>query len=323
MPKTRDIWPREDGLTIGFLNINSARHKVDDIAYILNNSGKRFHIFGFAESRLTKSIHDNEMQVDGYDIIRLDPQAPKATGLLVYISKTLTFSRLNSLENFNVETIWIELKFKHSKSLFVGFLYRNPSETVDWYNRFEDMMDAVSLKNKELILLGDFNIDLKLSKPKWTIQYKTYNLEQVIDKPTRITEHSETIIDHIYANTKKHLKEICSPNVGCSDHCAICITWLKKKTKIPKPGHKEIYYRCFSKFDEDKFQIDLLNANLQYVYQIRDPDDAVNYWVKQFCQVYNKHAPLLKKRVQYKTKPPWLTKEIEKEIQYRDYLKKI
>ena len=44
MPSTIDTWPSKDGLQVGFLNINSARDKKDDISNILCNSGNNFHI---------------------------------------------------------------------------------------------------------------------------------------------------------------------------------------------------------------------------------------------------------------------------------------
>ena len=96
----------------------------------------------------------------------------------------------------------------------------------------------------------------------------------------------------------------------------------KKGIKIPKAGHKEIIYRCFSNFNKELFLFDLLNSNLNYVYQITDPDNALNFWIDTFLYVYNKHAPFKTQRVRYQTKPPWLTEKIEKEMRFRDYLLK-
>ena len=69
----------------------------------------------------------------------------------------------------------------------------------------------------------------------------------------------------------------------------------KKHVKIPKAGHTEIYYRCFSRFDKDVFLNDLIKSGLEHVYQIRDPDAALEYWINTFSAVYNRHAPFQKK----------------------------
>ena len=228
MPITKETWPSNEGLRVGFLNINNARNKSEDIASILQNFDKGFHCFGFAESRLSDVISDSDLSIPGYDIIRLDPHLPKSTGLLAYCSKSITFNRLQNLENYSIESLWIEIKIKYSKPIILGFIYRNPAEHTDWYDRFSLLMDTVLLEGKEIIIMGDFNIDLSKPNTKWINNYTIHHLEQLIDRPTRITAHSKTLIDHIYVNTKQNITEICCPYYVCSDHFPICLTWMKK-----------------------------------------------------------------------------------------------
>ena len=134
----------------------------------------------------------------------------------------------------------------------------------------------------EIILFGDFNIDLMKSNNRWTQIYENFGLYQLIDKPTRITASSETLIDHIYVSAKQNIAEICSTHTGCSDHMPVCITWLKKGTKIPKPGHKVITYRSFAKFNKDSFLHDLALTPLYHVYQYTDPNEGFKLWQKIF-----------------------------------------
>ena len=58
-------------------------------------------------------------------------------------------------------------------------------------------MDAVCFESKEIILLGDFNIDLLKPSKSWTDKTETYNLHQLIATPTLVTATSKTLIDHI------------------------------------------------------------------------------------------------------------------------------
>ena len=145
------------------------------------------------------------------------------------------------------------------------------------------MTYELTISDHENIIIGDFNIDFLKPKHKWSQNYFMHGLEQLIDIPTRETDSSSTLIDHIYVNKKQHITEVCSPPCGCSDHNAVCVTWFKNKITIPKIGHKTIYYRNFKSFK---------------------PDDFV------------------KKRVRHHMKPPWITKEIDIEIKKRDKLKK-
>ena len=58
------------------------------------------------------------------------------------------------------------------------------------------------------------------------------------------------------------------------------------------------------------------------VYSLSDPNDDMEFWIKTFNSIYNKHAPFKTKRVQQKAKPKWLSAELQKAIHLRDLLKK-
>jgi len=45
-----------------------------------------------------------------------------------------------------------------------------------------------------------------------------YDLKQIINKPTRITANSTTLIDHIYTSHKSHIMESFVPSICISDH---------------------------------------------------------------------------------------------------------
>ena len=166
MPLSLNSWPSGPGLRIGYLHINNARNKIDDIVTILHNSGNHFHVFCFAESRLSSQVADSEMQVAGCNILCLDPTGLKTTGLLLYFASSMNCIRLHGLETHGVESMWLKVSIKHSKPFLVGFVYRNPAKSIDWLERFNSFMDDVIMMNREVILFGDFNIDLLKSKPK-------------------------------------------------------------------------------------------------------------------------------------------------------------
>ena len=210
MPLTKDAWPSKEGLKIGYLNVNSARNKMHEMSSILHNSGKHFHLFCFAESRLTE---DNEVDIDGYDSIPLHAKAIREVGLILYCSKSITFKRLFADNTWGIESVWVEISIKRSTPLILGFVYRNPAEKVEWYDRFNSLMDAVILESKETIIMGDFNINLLSPSSKWSHIYPMYGLEQLVDRRTRITDKTKTLIDHIYVtSTKKYHRSMLSHN---------------------------------------------------------------------------------------------------------------
>ena len=103
----------------------------------------------------------------------------------------------------------------------------------------------------QLYILGDMNIDfLKCDSHPPTEAYLdmlySNNLLPIITKPTRLTYHSATLIDHIYTNsTSKIVSGIVM--VDISDHLpVVCVT------NIPVKKHNPVkYYRDYSNFDQE------------------------------------------------------------------------
>lgn len=319
-------WPVTEGLRIGHLNINHIVNKMSDVSQVVQNSesyGRGFHIFGFSESRLNSCIDDKEIFINGFQTIRRDPKNPKETGLLVYINEHITFKRLPQFENFGVECIWTEVKLKHASPILIGFLYRNPAEPANWVDKFVTMMDLVWLESKEILLMGDFNIDMTKSNKSWKDITTVFNMSQLINTPTRVTPSSSTIIDHLYSTDSKHVIETCVPVIGISDHFPICCTWSKKGVKIPKLGHTVLTYRSFAKFNEVLFLEDMRSAPFSEIYNKTNPDDALKTWYSTFREVLDKHAPKRSRRIKYSYRPGWITPEIIEAQHYRDYLCRI
>lgn len=80
--------------------------------------------------------------------------------------------------------------------------------TQQWLARMETMLSDLSTSwDGLLIITGDLNIDILKPNAPLTKQYTdllyTFNLTQHVDKATRVTRMSETLIDHIISNDPK------------------------------------------------------------------------------------------------------------------------
>ena len=106
---------------------------------------------------------------------------------------------LLSLKGMGYSVFGWKSNYKKTSPFLVGFLYRNPSEPANWTDKFVSMMDVVWLESKEIIFMGDFNIDLSKTNKPWTDVFSLFNLSQTVSSPTRVTPSSKTLIDHIYS----------------------------------------------------------------------------------------------------------------------------
>ena len=99
-------------------------------------------------------------------------------------------------------------------------MYRPPSSNAEWADWFSLQIEKSRLLKDEIYIAGDLNIDFKnadMINNKWKQVIETHDLYQHIDTPTRVTAHSETIIDHVYISDSGHIADISDPSIAISD----------------------------------------------------------------------------------------------------------
>lgn len=99
-----------------------------------------------------------------------------------------------------------------------------------------------------------------------TIIYSSlYNLEQLIDQPTRITENSTSLINLTFANSNHRIISFKVLHVNLSDHSLIdcVVSWSTQSTRK----------RTYSK---QSFLAELSGANFKFINDGQDIDIAVS-----------------------------------------------
>jgi succinate dehydrogenase flavin-adding protein (antitoxin of CptAB toxin-antitoxin module) len=310
-------------LAIGHVNVFHLDSKLPDVVTLLNHH--HLHILGVTESRLSPLKHCSDfLRLPHYSFIRKDANMPGHTGIGVYIHQTISSNiiRRYDLESSFVEAIWLELRSTNFTPALIGFIYRNPASLISWNDRYIEMIDKVNQCNLTSFILGDFNINLLGEQPQWENITSLLGYDQLITEPTRISNRSSTLIDHIYCNNQKINIQCFTSDIALSDHKPVICKW---SFKLPKPipkGHTYINYRNFKHFNLTSYSADLSSLNFENVFKCTDPDEAANLFVKSLLYVINKHAPVCKKRVKYSSIPNWMSNEIRNEMKKRDQLKK-
>ena len=128
---------------------------------------------------------------------------------------------------------------------------------------------------------------------------KSFNFTQLVDKPTRISQHSSTLIDHIFFNA------ISVPQYSISDHLPVCLTRTTQNLSDKGSAHKYIRYRKTEQFAENTFLSDLAQQSWSNINSYEDPSAAVQFLNDTFLSLLDKHAPLKKKTGQ-KVSATWL-----------------
>ena len=142
-------------------------------------------------------------------------------------------------------------------------LYKHPVMDLN------PLLDKPSKENKQVLLLGDFNIDLlNCNDHQPTNEFldslASNSFLQYILQPTRLTSHSKTLIDNIFSNVISH--EVISGNITAtiSDHLPQFLS-VPNVFSNPSSQKSNIYERDWSKaFSKFLFLTILIKIGLMY-----------------------------------------------------------
>ena len=95
------------------------------------------------------------------------------------------------------------------KNVIVSCLYRTPGSNTNYFSEILYHLYSELSVSKTIFICGDFNLDILKHNSNYAAKQfldTTYSLDlyPLIDRPSRITNHSSTLIDNIFTNTKEY-----------------------------------------------------------------------------------------------------------------------
>ena len=166
------------------------------------------------------------------------------------------------------------------------------------FDNFVQTIDNIHtvIPHADILVLGDFNIDLLKPHSSWDSTITLLGLTQLVKLPTRITQTSATLIDHIYTNNPDVITEVSVPDLSISDHCPISCSRSIKLPKCDPKTHSYISFQSFKHFSKAAFFNVLHWAPFTEVLNCTDPDKALATWYDVYLSVVNRYIPLKRKR---------------------------
>ena len=176
--------------------------------------------------------------------------------------------------------------------------------------------------------MGDININTHqniqtCSSKQYQDTLLSLGLVNLVSKPTRITELSESIIDHILTNIPLQ-KITCGVVVhDISDHLP---TFAMCNSTVEKASHQNSFYRSVCDSKKYKFMEmfqSSFNAIASGISSESNPEEDLSKVVNCINDIYDKVFPLRKRsKKQAKLyRKPWITKGILTSMKTRDNLK--
>ena len=316
----------KSNIRIAHLNIRSLKSR--EHFTLLKDSvvSNNFDIFTISETWLDSSVNNESIHIPGYTLYRQDrgPHKPGG-GLCVYIKKNYKVSSLenvSSVSDNNFQQLWLKVQSRCYKSFVICTVYRPPSTPLNFIDDLANSLIESLLSGLDVIILGDLNCNLLQDNAESRALNdfcSTFNLTQLINKPTRATENGESLIDVVMTTNEKLIASNDVLMSTISDHNLVYISLKLKKPRI-KPCYVTI--RSYTNYSADNFLRDLSYAPFHIISLFDDFNDQVDVFNELFLEVLSQHAPV--KRVKIRSKPnPFITPEIRQLMRTRDQWRKL
>lgn len=283
-------------------------------------------MIALSETWLSTDFPSTLITIPQYSLIRAD-RPTRGGGLCCYIRNNIKYKRIN-LDYITVgplEQLWLKLRI-NKLGIAVGIIYKPPLISSTCFTELESVLSNVYPESDNVILMGDFNVDFlypTTSTSNLKSILNSFNLVQIVDQPTRVTDTSASLIDIIcISNNLKVLHCDTLDLLNMSDHrmvfCEVNIT-------TSKPQPKSVPFRNFKNFDLNEFSNDANLIEWNRVGNITNINDKVTFLNNAITLLFDIHAPV-ENTIINKKKCPYITDNIKfmiklKDKAYRRYLK--
>ena len=330
---SRDI-PSNEHFSILNLNIRSIINKFDSLKYLLKSLKHSFSIISLTETWLDNE-NCTDYKLDNFNFVSTNRNKKKGGGVGMFISNDLNFKfrpDLDINEEGIIESLFIEIITTIGKNIIVGTLYRPPNGKFEIFEtNLNKILSKVDKSNKVTYFMGDFNIDLLKSEScdfsnRFSEQFSTSSFFPLITRPTRITEHTATLIDNIFTNDLEQIEYSKNGLIftDISDHLPIfhiaSLTMKKHNSNLETSQHQ----RTINNDNLASFLNSVKDISWDFIFENNDACESYNSFHNNIILAFEKSFPLAKRRkrtIDY-GKSPWMTQGISKSIEIKNRLYK-
>ena len=325
-----------DALDVEFFGCGIVHYNVQGLHSNLSEwftlSVEKATIFCFSEIW----IHPNSppVVVPGFQLFTSSFHTRKNTssrsllpGSCMFISSALTVHRPppcieieNTSQLLNVTCCVINCKHSY---VAVACVYRSPSTSVsDCLVEFRGIISALTSITKHIVIVGDININLFASSTAGISSYtdllSDFQLSQHVTAPTRVTESSATLIDHLLTTPSLAVSRSYQ-TIGLSDHCCQV---LEVDIPVVRPPVHYVSVRSFRKCPWDEVKQSLSTAPWHVMDIYDDINDMWDFLISILFQCLDTYAPshtVPIKSSRHAT--PWITPDLLRMVKQKSKAK--
>ncbi|KAJ8025074.1 hypothetical protein HOLleu_35175 [Holothuria leucospilota] len=297
------------------------------VSFMNSIDNYQFTLIAITETWLNDLSPSNTLQIDGYKLLYKNRLNKRGGGVALFIKENLHANiraDLSQLMNDSAETLFVEIENSKTRNTLVGVIYRPPEQNVnDFLDCTGNCLEALNYENKNVFLTGDFNITLLTQNVAHNVQelvniMSLYSFYPLIDKPTRVTTSTSSLIDNIFTNVANHILKSGVLVTDISDHYPIfCVI----QSKIHTLSRKNVYKNNTCRKNINYFKSELSNVDWSFIMNDENVDSAYSNFSKVLLMTFNKCCPYTQvhQKIKYE-ESPWITFGILKSIRHTNKL---
>ena len=264
----------DDIFSLLHMNARSLPSHFSEFRRLIESLEVDFTVIGISETWLNNQNSDL-FSLPNYNFIENHRRARSGGGVGLYLSENVKYKDRSDLSivDENMESIFIEIMAESlnvSKNVIIGVVYRPPGTDLKQFSDIlSNMLNDIRSEHKMCYLLGDWNINL-LNYDSHTLTtnvvdlFYSFGFMPLINRPTRISNTTATIIDNIYTNAYSDLTNSDHGILICdiTDHFPIFHINRKVTKAVDEITIKK---RFFSSQNKTKFINELTNNDWDYL----------------------------------------------------------
>ena len=338
--------PSNTELSIFSLNVCTLRSKIDIIRENISFYDC-FDILLFNETNcIVKKLPNGEkdtsdIEIDGFHKpVTQNPirKTGRGGGLAIYVNKRVCsdlddvkpFCPYSEPDDTSGEFQFIKIKNckENRRTIILGNVYRTPSTKPEKFNIiFDKILQKLTNKrysNKIKYIVGDFNQDLIKYDNDTHCQNLIDNAHnsgfvQLISRPTRITEHSATLLDLTFTDNIDSTLSSNIITVDLSDHLAtntkISLGSTTREFRTTNSNQEEHDYRIFNEANDQLFKQLISEETWDETTNNIGAQESYEKFDEIYLKHYNTAYPLKTNRIRRKNErknpKPWILPWLE------------
>lgn len=168
---------------------------------------------------------------------------------MIYVESGIQCNEIVWPNNTDLECIGLNLILSPQMSFTLMVIYRPPYSNVSFYENLKQVLKLCNF-SKEVIIMEDFNINWDDKTVRNHLKQITdyFDLQQMINGPTRLTNSTRSQIDLIFSNRADRILKTFNMLTGISDHNLILFarklsskrlnSFVRKHDSYGIPKHK-------------------------------------------------------------------------------------